>query len=218
MDMKNTTLASLLMLLGACTSSHGGADADTMVSDAGAEPDAAPSPLCMEVCDSRAGDTGHCELPDCDARCAEIGPTVFDAFTECVEEDPLCFSTLEDCLYDRQYPEPVPTPTTVRGRGLDAYDGLFVHVSLQWDRETLREAQVIVGGAFSIEHAPPMRGSARPRALVFIDVDGDESCTPGTDVTAYVEIERSGTYERPSFEGHLDGESERPADFICPEV
>jgi len=215
------TLPLSLLLLTACSTSHGGALDAASTTDAALPSDAGPPPTptrCETTCDARRTDIGGCPVEDCEARCAETTDRSFDAFATCVISDPLCFQTLDDCVHGALYPAPVPTPVTFRGSDLLAHEGRTAHLLFRADFAIERATAEIRDGAFEVTLTPEVPGYGVITALAYVDVDGDEVCTAGVDRTAYLMPERSGTFDAPAWTVTLRGPVEASVEGHCGEL
>lgn len=229
-----------LALVSACSNAHvretgdagpAPADADSGVapSDASLTDGGAPSRHCRELCEARRTEptSGHCpfgtgpEGGTCEARCAEVEVTssaTREAFDWCVREDPLCFQTIDDCVYARRYPEPISAPVTLSAEGFERHDGRSVIVALASETEPTRREVVIAGGSFEVRFDERISAAWPPAVLGFVDIDGDGSCDRDTDVTFYEQLERTGTFDAPAYGAHLMGLPDRDFDFVCDSI
>lgn len=239
--MRQPTFASLLLLLclQACSDSHGVDAPDAAMADA-ATPDAATpdtatpdtatpdagSGACVELCAMREeeGPMGFCALAwnpangVCEERCEAMSvarPATQDAFEQCVLTDPLCFQTLDDCIYRDLYPEPTALPASLVGIDFDEHEGRAVQAWLAVGADFVSQTGVVVDGRFELSWTEVLSPSDAPVVLVHVDVDGDGACDASVDLTASLFLERSGTFDAPALEASLVGPPERAFERVC---
>lgn len=224
-------LAGLLAL--ACTETHSpvGGDAGIASPDAAAPGDDAgpPSSACADLCQARRDDptSGGCPFDTvpgsgrCEDRCAEVAglsAATREAFEWCVTTDPLCFQTIDQCVYGRRYPESVSIPTTITAEGLDAYEGRAVVVAIQNGVELYRRDAVVTDGGFEATFDEPLPAAWPPSAFGYVDVDEDGRCGRGVDVTFYESLTQVGTFDAPAYQAHLVLPPDRDLGFVCDEL
>jgi hypothetical protein len=104
MPLRQAALALLLVASGCDLIEVDGETADATVTSATAPPSApVQSPPDCTICDEVDVDGGCMTADGCHDWC-EVQPAwsadVADAFAECVLTDPLCFISLEDCMWE----------------------------------------------------------------------------------------------------------------------
>lgn len=144
-------------------------------------------------------------------------PALADAFASCMAENPLCFESIEGCMLASLYPAGSERLARVRGSGFGEHEGATV---LAWHDpqvppDVLSETTV-VEGAFEFEwvDAWPMFDGSGPLFLLYVDVDANDVCEPGVDVTASVITQWNGSFAAPVFEAELVAPL-APSDFVC---
>ncbi len=144
-------------------------------------------------------------------------PALADAFATCMADNPLCFESIEGCMLSTLYPAGSETLARVRGSGFGAHEGATVHVWHDPDvpPDVVSETTV-VEGAFELEwiDAWPMFDGSGPLFLLYVDVDANDVCEPGVDVTASVITQWNGSFAAPVFEAELVAPV-APSDFVC---
>ncbi|MBX3272057.1 MAG: hypothetical protein KF729_17460 [Sandaracinaceae bacterium] len=216
------------LLLAGCGAIHSAGDVDSGVarSDSAVSDAGAPPRHCVDLCEARRArlTSGHCpfetfsESGRCEDRCAEVAEmsaATRAAFEGCVWEDPLCFQSIDTCVYARRYPEPTAIPATASAEGLDAHDGRPVIVALDSSAGSTRREVVVVGGRFEVRFEEPLHAAWPPSFLGFIDVDGDGRCDSDTDVAFYERPLSVGTFDAPAYRAHLVGPPDRDFGFVC---
>jgi hypothetical protein len=137
------------------------------------------------------------------------------AFDECVRSRSLCDQWINECLWDVLYPDAFQHKAVVNVDGLASFEGAttYFRVSFPDDSDTgfgvaFIEAAVEFGRAVaSTPIVGRIDGTAVPRVGIYIDVDGDAACTPGTDLTYESELYYSGTWDAPILQGWIWGGS-----------
>lgn len=184
-----------------------------------------PELNCNEHCEVLS--PGSCFSDDsaCTDACEEAignqGPAVADAFEECVASQPLCFSSLEDCMWGTLFgDEPVEQAYRFEGSGFDAWEGRQVYsqllageLTVPGTTGTIEDGEVVLDATVTLAFDTLYN----PRDFyLFVDVDGDGVCTPEVDHAQTVWIRSLGFefFENPSFV--VTGEpNEVSADFVC---
>jgi hypothetical protein len=144
-------------------------------------------------------------------------PDLVDAFTTCMAENPLCFESIEGCMFAALYPAGSEHLARVRGSGFDAQEGATVYA---WDDPQVppdvESDATVVDGEFAFEWSAawPVFDGGGPLFLLYIDVDGNAVCEPGVDVTASVSTQWNGSFDAPVFEAELVAPA-NPSDFVC---
>jgi hypothetical protein len=168
---------------------------------------------------------GSC-IQDCASTCEQVlggqPEPVADAFEACVSTEPLCFSSLEDCMWAELYAgERVEQSFTLEGRDFADWEGATVYARLVAgeDAADTVSAQIVFGG-FSVQSTVDAAFDVfwNPRTyFFFVDVNEDGECTPGTDFVRSAMLATLGTdFAEPSFviEASSDGAS---LDGFCSE-
>ncbi|HNC98122.1 MAG TPA: hypothetical protein PKW90_18465 [Myxococcota bacterium] len=179
-----------------------------------------PAEFCAETCASPS--VGGCFTTEaCTAEClARVGdwPTELQgAFASCVAENPLCYETLDGCMLNQLHPTGSTHPLQLQGSGLHSQEGLVIHVWHDPDLPVQFGGEaVITGGAFSFawEEAVYVSDTTTSLLLFFIDVDGDQRCTPAADLTGTASPAWNGDFLNPSFSASVAPPLSDP-DFVC---
>jgi len=227
------SMSFTLGLAAGCGETHpaGALDAGAALPD-GAAPgiDAGPpSSECVDLCQARREDptSGGCPFDTipasggCEARCAEVSAQSFetqDAFAWCVLNDPLCFQSIDQCVYGRRYPEPVALPTQVTASGFEAHDGRTVTVAIQSGAGLITATAVVTSGRFEVRFDAPLAAAWPPSAFGYVDVDEDGRCGPTVDVTFIESLTQVGSFDAPAYALHLMGPPDRDLGFVCDEL
>jgi hypothetical protein len=179
----------------------------------GAEPgdaavDGAVAAGCAALCEARDNDEdGFCSQEGyfgVDACAAYCGPRwggwdagVRAAFTDCVENAPLCFETISQCLMTRVYADelaedtPLAQRAIVRGSGFGEHDGGWVFAELDrgFGDDTALVQTRVRDGAFELtwDFTALLPVSGGVRATLYVDTDESVSCEVGTDLTFWAE-------------------------------
>lgn len=156
------------------------------------------TPLCESLIEgSCLGEQDACALT-CEMTVREQGPAVEAAFATCVATEYLCFSLVEDCIWSELYgPKAVEQHYIFEGEGFDAWNGQTVFAQFTGGTETsTTEAAVVLGGEVVVEGTLTTTlerfGNSR-NVRLFVDVNGDGSCTPGIDHAQSVWLQGLGS-------------------------
>lgn len=150
---------------------------------------------CAAVCLARATNSqgsGGCEFSwnsgDCETRCMEMAPfsdQTQAAFSSCTLYDPLCYQTIEQCIWQERYPWPdlISLPTTFSGTGFQDYEGQTIKIVMQtvYNNYEYPPEQTITDGAFSVQWTAQTHPSTSNLLMYYIDVDGDGLCDTSID-------------------------------------
>jgi hypothetical protein len=173
---------------------------------------------CARVCSVLARGSCH-SLESCEAECFEVlegeSSDVHAAFAACVAVNPLCFETIDMCLWSTLYPDPFEHPVVYSGAGFDAFEGMVVRGGVDAGAMVLDIAEANVrGGEFVLEMTVTKSVVDPHLVMLYVDTDGDGVCTKTVDfgLSAYVPV--SGPFEAPVFEGG-GGPPESSSDFVC---
>lgn len=179
-----------------------------------------PDGFCAEACQATSADgcfpTDAC-VAYCDTSASAWGPEIGAAFAACASENPLCFETVEGCILGELHPTGSLHTVRLVGSGFDAYDGQTVIV---WNDPGVANPfggeAVIADGAFAFEWLEPVPVSETGAALLllYIDLDGDQSCKPAADITGSLFTEWNGDYLAPVFTAFATSPLS-DADFVC---
>ena len=196
-------------------------------------PDVPPSPeieqACIDACAARDEDgMGGCPVAggdeDCTEWCIEVGPRVspdlFDAYFQCLAEDPLCFQSVLQCAVGLAYPEPFAHTVTVRGIGYDAWNGDTVFAGLEESAESFVRAEAIVeDGQFTLEFDVVMHVSQSHLTLFYIDANANGACDPVEDETGTGSLDLWSLppemIELPDWDIEVTYDPERDSSFVC---
>lgn len=215
--------AIVVASLGGCGLGVGGAWSrpPTAPGDGGADPETLAPGFCAGACAARAAD-GCLAEADCSAHCEKesVGWTtaIGAAFSRCVAANPLCFETVESCLFRELVDPEAPVRVALSGSGFEAYEGKTVHA---WhDPARARPfggTATITGGGFALEWSAavgPSLSADGPLLLLYVDMDGDGRCSAGADVTHSGYAVWDGNYASPAFHMAL-APPLSDADFVC---
>jgi hypothetical protein len=206
------------------TDDSGDADADGASDDADGGstdlPEPEPEPFdCTMACATLADGgclTSEACVATCEAESPDWSDALRDAFTGCVASDPLCFTTLDQCLAQTIHPAGSTFPVAFTGVGFDAYDGLTIRVWHDPDKPTsFGGSATIVDGAFAFDWVEPVpvSTSSGPLILWYVDVDADESCS-APDVKSAITLDWNQDLLEPAFSKQIEP-PETNADFVC---
>lgn len=180
----------------------------------------APAGYCAEACamtaDQACFPKSACAMY-CNENAAGWPPAVRDAFAACAAENPLCFQTVESCILGELHESGSPGTVRLKGSGFDAHEGKVITVWNDPDAGTqFGDEAAIVNGAFAFEWVTPLDwfDTSGPLLLLYIDVDGDGTCKPASDITASEQGTWNGDYIDPVYETVLAPPLSDP-DFVC---
>ncbi len=188
--------------------------------DAGTTGEPEPEPFdCVMACTTLAD--GGCLTPDaCVETCFGESPDwseeLRDAFTTCVATDPLCFTTLDQCLAQAIHPEGTEFPLAFRGIGFDAFEGMTIFVWHDPDAPaSFGGSAPIVDGTFDFDWVEPVpvSTSGGPLLLWYVDVDGDASCS-AADLKGSSILGWNQDLQEPAFSLEIEPPA-TSADFVC---
>lgn len=203
-------------------SDSGDASEDAGDADGGSTdlPEPEPEPFDCELACATLADGGCLTSEACIATCESESPSWTDplreAFTSCVANDPLCFTSLDQCLAQTIHPEGSEFPLSFAGVGFDAFDGRTIRVWHDPDKATDFEGTAtITDGAFAFEWVEPVpvSTSSGPLLLWYVDIDGDESCS-APDLKSALTLEWNQDLVAPAFAAEIQPPSTN-ADFVC---
>lgn len=146
---------------------------------------------CESACDTRETESGGgCDVSDtlpCYEACVDRGPLVdpplFDAYTECIARDPLCFQSLLQCVLSLEYGEPFAHTVVVDATNFGRYTHLQLYVAIEErPNEMLRTDLRIEDDAFEIALEVFMSAQQSHLVLWYIDTNGDGLCSPDVDI------------------------------------
>ena len=182
-----------------------------------------PDTRCIKACDNRMEKDETCFSDDYDSCirfCDEIATwrkSTQDAFYFCVNDDPLCFQTITQCILTAAFPNPVPIIAKFVGTGFESFEGKRVFAMFDPGRTDAPSETVVTNGQHElIWEIDSNVGSLTKTIFYYVDVDGDGRCDPGTDRTQYGSMEYTGTIETHSFYGtRVLQDSPSSASMIC---
>lgn len=175
---------------------------------------------CAQACSPVA--EGSClTMEDCMGYCSEVLPlwpeSVSSAFAACVADNPLCYQTMDDCIFGLLHPAGTVHSILIAGAGFDAFEGKTLRI---WHDPGLDipfgGEQTISGGGFDFAWnvAVPAGAQGGPLLLFYIDMDANGACEAATDVTGAVTPEWNGDFISPVFSSTLTTPLQDP-DFVC---
>ena len=183
---------------------------------------------CEEICSAREalgtggcfGEEGSGPSGSCRDHCHDIGvtytePEVVDAYLYCVNNDPLCFQTVEDCIYGALYPEPVEVTVTVTGAGFGDYDDLTVQGGIERGGSAMLRATPVevVDGQFELKLTGELWIGPSQLVLLYVDVDDDGECTDA-DFPISARADRSLEFLDPDYRTTITP-ADGPDVFVC---
>lgn len=179
---------------------------------------------CQERLDSQ-GDRGLCpfevmQAASCEDTCSDIqsrfGDDTKAAVETCIVNDPMCFSSLEDCIFGTLYPEGTDVELRAAASGFDEFEGLPVFAAISVGRQTFIEGPIqIIEGRWSATWQERIALASNFNVYFFIDADGDERCDATIDHANSGRIERGSDYEAPAYSGDILNDDERSFRFVC---
>ncbi len=218
------TLLLALVLLAACSTAVGDDDDSAPTGGEPAPSEPLISERCEQLCSAReaAGPDGGCPFEwrsgNCPLVCeafAQISQLTQDAFTHCVQNDPLCYQDITDCVWWNRYPEPILVPFDLAATGFEDYEGEQVVIALEpgANRFVYNNQQISAGGFTATWMEEAFVGSHH-LALFYVDLDGNEDCDPEVDVPGSIHLEIGSDYDAPAFSAVLAGPGNF-AEFVC---
>ena len=182
-----------------------------------------PDARCIETCDERKENDETCFSDDydgCIEFCNDIASwqtSTQDAFYFCVNEDPLCFQTITQCVITTAFPDPVPIIAKFVGTRFEQFEGKRVYAMFDPGRTNARTEAVVMNGQHElIWEIDSNVGSLTKTIFYYVDVDDDGRCNPRTDRTQYGSVEYTGTIETHSFYGTRElQDSPNSAAMVC---
>lgn len=179
-----------------------------------------PEGFCEDACTMFA--QGGCLTEDaCASHCEAESPgwseALGEAFVTCVETNPLCFMTIEDCMFEELHPPGSTFELALTGVAFEDQEGLTVRAWSDPDGLSPFEGEAqIEAGAFALEWSEDFSGFGiqGPLVLYYVDVDDDGSCDPDVDLTGSQHLEWDGDLVEPSFAMEVSPAT-NPAPFIC---
>ena len=185
-------------------------------------------PDCGSVCEAREDrldDSGQCEFEylsevPCETFCADLrasfSANTAAAFNLCIEVDPLCFSSIEDCIFGVIYGDNALTTVSMSASGYDEYDGMTVYGVIEDGARPVQRSRpvtIIDGGwTLAFEHSTPPY--PEKNIYLYIDTNDDQRCDETIDVATFVMTMRGDDYENLTYEGELTPDG-RSFDFVC---
>ena len=211
------------------------ADAELDSADASPDtptPDVPPSSeleaACEAACSTREEvGMGGCPVSgdqECADWCIDVGPSVstelYEAYFQCLAEDPLCFQSVLQCAISLTYPEPFAHTVTLHGTGYDAWNGLTVYAGVEETSDSFVRADTMVsGGEFLLEFDVFMYVNQSHLTLFYVDSNSSGSCDPDEDETGAGSVELWGlpadVIEVPEWQIEVVHDPERDASFVC---
>ena len=191
------------------------------------DPIAGPIEDCVTHCEAREGQ-GHCDFSvqpengDCVSRCEEArgqSAAAQEAFLWCVENDPLCFQSVNSCVLHKMYPDEVDIAIRLVGFGYHAHEGQMVQGAIRVNRDEYAFARATVrGGEFELifmETAHISRVGHAPLVHLYFDLDGDGACDTGHDPVYGVTLTHNGDFDRPVFTETVEGDFRTGPAILC---
>lgn len=160
--------------------------------------------LCQYVCKvTRPHDGGCWNQHSCAQFCGEYATTLrgaaLEAYVTCALDNPLCYESMESCMWARLYPAPFDQHVVFDGGGFGSEEGAKVVGALaDVNNHWTKRSGVVSGGGFSltwdIAHV-----SKSHQVLYYVDKDADGHCTPGVDLTGSEHVSIAGDWLDPYF-------------------
>ncbi len=215
----------VLVLLAGCSGNSG--DDDDSVPGQG-EPILPSEPLiserCEQLCSDReaGGADGGCPFEwrsgNCRLVCedfSQFSQLTQDAFTHCVQHDPLCYQDINTCVWWTRYPEPISVSFVLTATGFEDYEGEDVILALSPGANTfVYNNQQISGGGFSATWTEEAFVGTNHLTLFYVDRDGDGDCDPEVDIPGTIYLEIGEDYDAPAFSAQLAGPGNF-SEFVC---
>lgn len=158
--------------------------------------------------------TDYCDGQVAGWSTAATGDNIWAAFTECVEQDPLCFQTIDTCLMADLYQTEIAEGTDiaqraiVRGSGFGEHGNRLVHAAftIGFGAVDQREQGIVVVGAFELawDFTEPLNSSAQVGVGVYVDADESLACTAEDDLVFGGQLRPTFGTEPLRFEAELD--------------
>ncbi len=185
-----------------------------------------PDPICTPLCEQRANNqdqNGFCPLEfmeniSCAQACVQrqeaLSASAFFSVENCIAQDPLCFQSLDDCIFRQLYPEPVPVQLNVLIREMERFEGNTVRFALQTDGDIAQPPPVeIEDGTVEFQEILTLYPQ-RMTLWFFVDVDGNGLCDPEIDYPSSADLERAPTFEMPTLNTEATLAA-TPSAFVC---
>jgi hypothetical protein len=182
------------------------------------------SERCEQLCSDReaGGPDGGCPFEwrsgNCPLVCedfAQFSQLTQDAFTYCVEHDPLCYQDISSCVWWNRYPDPISVSFVLNATGFDAYEGEAAVIALSPGANTfVYDNQQVSSGGFSATWTEEAFVGSTHLVLFYVDRDGDGDCDPAVDVPGTIYMEIGANYDAPVFTADLSGPGNF-AEFVC---
>jgi len=177
-----------------------------------------PGPIedCVAHCAAREDGTtgGGCsfntrpESGDCVERCETLrrqSAAAQEAFLWCLENDPLCFQGIGECIIPRMYPEEIPVDVLIVGRGFTGIEGLTIAAAIQTGRDEYQVVgDAVAGGEFEMSwsgNLPTWLYHAWIIDYLYVDVNGNGRCDPGTDLMDTIRLHQTVDFDNVTLVG-----------------
>ena len=177
-----------------------------------------PGPIedCVAHCAAREDGTtgGGCafntrpESGDCVERCETLrrqSAAAQEAFLWCLENDPLCFQGIGECMVPRMYPEEIPVDVLIVGRGFTGIEGHTIAAAIQTGRDEYQVVgAAVTGGEFEISwsgNLPTWLYHAWIIDYLYVDVNANGRCDPGTDLMDTIRLRQTGDFDNVTLVG-----------------
>jgi hypothetical protein len=135
------------------------------------------------LCNAAAGDqTGYVLI-------SAVDPAGTDALDVAITDNHLPTTSHNVDLCNPAQPFGEMLDMNILGKGFEAHEGRAVHVLTRtlYNGAIFGSGEaVIAGGGFALNFQKGYQRSSYQEVFLFVDVDGDGRCLPGTDHTAYV--------------------------------
>ena len=182
------------------------------------EPDPVPGPIedCVSHCTARADGSvgGGCpfetrpESGNCVERCEGIrrqSPEAQEAFLWCLENDPLCFQGIGECIIPRMYPEEIPVNVVLDGHGFTDVEGHPIRAAFTVGRdEHVVFSTVVEDGAFEMSWSQPLPTwlyHAWIFDYLYVDVNGNGQCDAEADLMGSFRLRQTGDFDHVTLVG-----------------
>lgn len=179
---------------------------------------------CQERLDSQ-DERGLCPFEvmqeaSCEDTCSDIqsrfGDDTKAAVETCIVNDPMCFSSLDNCIFGTLYPEGTNAVLRATASGFDEFEGLPVFAALSVGRQTFIEGPIqIIEGRWSVSWEERIALASSFTVYFFIDTNGDERCDATIDHANSGRIERGSDYEAPAYSGAILNDDDRSFRVVC---
>ena len=186
--------------------------------------------LCESSCATREESAmGGCPLgrdsnAPCEEWCVDVGPSVeeelIDAYFLCIEQDPLCFQSMLQCVIGTTYPEPFRHTFTVQGADFGLWGSYDIVVGVQEvpnEFTTLRSSLREDAPTFTFDVV--MSALSSHLTLWYVDVDGNGECNADADIGGSESLELWQLPEDeirvPEWRVEISPERTSDASFVC---